>query len=112
MEQSQVKEKLAEFIFAKKERQFDPQITFKQLMVKKTIVWCWGATEFTGYKEDALVFKVRGYKHKGYVVITLGFIDTYNIHLLSFKGEQVGETITDIYCDRLTDAIDSLVETV
>jgi len=111
MTKLQTQERINEFVFSKRERAFDPQITFKQIMVKQTIVWCWGATEFSGYKQDALVFKVRGYEHKGYVVITLGFMDTYNIHLLDFNGNQVGETTTDIYCDQLTDVIDTLVET-
>lgn len=111
MKKAETKQRLQEFIDEKKERQFDPQTTFNQLMVNQQIMWCWGANHFEPFGEDALTFKVNGYKHKGYVVITLGFMDTYDIHLLDYDGYQVGKTTNDVYCDQLTDIIDSLVET-
>jgi len=106
----EVKDRIRNFVFEKKERDFDPQTTLNQLMVKKQIVWCWGAKDFKALGSHALVFKVNGYKHKGYVVITLGFMDTYDIHLLDKQGNQKGITLRDVYCDQLTDVIDTLVE--
>lgn len=106
-----LKTKIMRFVFSKKERKFDPQTTLEQLMVKKEIVWCWGAKNFRAAGNDALIFEVNGYKHKGFVVITLGFMDTYDIHLLNRDGEQKGITLRDVYCDQLTMVIDALVET-
>lgn len=108
---SRIKEKISDFVMSKKEREFDTGITFQQLTQKKVVVMSWGATEFEGHGYDALVFKVNGMIHKGYVVITLGYMDTYNVSLLSVYGNQVGETTRDVYCDRLTDTIDLMVET-
>lgn len=100
-----------DFIIEKAVRKFDPGITKNQLMQKPLIVGSWGAKDWGGINDDALVFQVNGRLHKGTVIITLNGMDTYDIHLFNGAGNQVGESVTDIYCDQLTDVIDELVET-
>ena len=95
-------------------RKFDAQVTYDQMAYNKetkNILNCWGAEQFTRILDIGFAFKVNGYLHKGYVLITLSFMDTYDIHLLDEDGIQVGESHTDVYFDQLTYFIDSLVET-
>ena len=71
----------------------------------------WGCRGFTNFGNKGLLFRVSGFKHKGYVLITLAFDDTYTIHLLTIQCEVV-KTIENVYCDELTRRIDSEVEKV
>tara|TARA_R110002020_G_scaffold455253_2_gene671322 strand:+ start:4441 stop:4776 length:336 start_codon:yes stop_codon:yes gene_type:complete len=106
-------QKIEGFIASISEREFNPQVTKSQILAGgRLLVACWGTEYFRGVGEKGLYLKVNGYRHKGYVVIILGFMDTYSIHLLDLQGNQTGEFKHDIYCDQLTDVIDSLVETV
>jgi len=101
-----------DFIKEKKCRKFDPMITKQQIYAGNSKwVACWGADDWARINDDALVFTVNGFLHKGFVIITLNFWDTYDVHLFNHDGDQVGETKTDIYFDRLVYVIDELVET-
>ena len=71
----------------------------------------WGARNFTNFQGRGLLFRVSGHKHKGYVLITLDYDDTYTVYLLNIKCE-IKETLEMVYCDELTDRIDRHVETV
>jgi hypothetical protein len=71
----------------------------------------WGARNYTNIDNKALLFRVSGFKHKGYVLITLAYDDTYTVYLLKLNGEIV-KTMEMVYCDELTDKIDEAVEKV
>lgn len=86
--------------------------TYSQLMVKKQIVWCWGAHGFGLIKDKAVIFKVNGFLLKGSVMIFLHGSDTYSIVFLDEEKNIYGEVKTGIYCDQLVDVIDSVVETL
>ena len=77
---------------------------------QNSIAWCWGAKNWTKYKDLVLKFKVQGYLHKGYVYISLGWDDTFNIHIVSTHGN-IKKEYTGIYIDNLIDVIDRAVET-
>ena len=49
------------------------------------ILWSWSARGWTNVMNKGLLFRVSGFKHKGYVLITLDYSDTYTIHLLNMK---------------------------
>jgi hypothetical protein len=58
----------------------------------------------------SLGFKVNGYKHKGWVIISLNEgKDLYNIYLLD-KLQNITETIEDVFCEDL-EILDTLIET-
>jgi hypothetical protein len=58
----------------------------------------------------SLSFKVNGYKHKGWVVISLNEgRDLYNIYLLD-RMQNETETIEDVFCEDL-EILDTLIET-
>jgi hypothetical protein len=73
----------------------------------------WGANRFTcGNNENNtayLSFFVDGYLHKGKVVIVLEWNDTYTIKLFNTKHVFVNKR-ENVYCDELTDVVDSMVE--
>jgi len=87
------------------------------LQIKATfninVLWSWGIEE-----QRAMIFqnmpslgiRVNGYKHKGWVIISLNEgKDLYNIYLLD-KLQNVTTTIEDVYAEDL-DVLDSLIET-
>jgi hypothetical protein len=108
---TKIKERLLAFVESKKERHFDPRVTYSQLHSDKIVVWSWGAKYFNFIEDYGLSFEVNGRLHKGFVVITLGFMDTYNIYLLDKEANQVGGSVEGIYADSLNQDIDYLVET-
>ncbi len=88
----------------------NPQETLNQLKaggVEKLMSWA--ARDYVNFQGKGLLFKVSGFKHKGYVLITLDFNDTYTVYLLNNRCE-IKETLEMVYCDELTDRIDSYVE--
>ena len=88
----------------------NPQETMNQLKAGGLIkIMSWGATAFTNISKKGLLFKVNGFKHKGYVLITLDWSDTYTVYLLDCHCD-IKETLEMVYCDELTDRIDRHVE--
>jgi len=55
--------------------------------------------------------KVSGHHHKGWVIITLSFMDTYSVYIVTNKGEIKNE-YHDVYFDQLTEIIDNRVEKI
>tara|TARA_R110000772_G_scaffold194749_2_gene305490 strand:+ start:4814 stop:5149 length:336 start_codon:yes stop_codon:yes gene_type:complete len=106
-----ITERLDSFFNEKAERTFDPEITLQQLTTNALNVGCWGAHDFVGYRDSVLYFKVNGALHKGFVVIILNYMDTYDIYLLNKDAELVGKGTKDIYADMLNEVVDNLVET-
>jgi len=90
----------------------NPTETMSQLKAGGvTKLMSWGARNYTNFDNKGLLFRVSGYKHKGYVLITLAFDDTYTVHLLKLNCDVV-KTMEMVYCDELTDKIDEAVEKV
>jgi hypothetical protein len=78
-------------------------------MTQRGIVWSWGARGWTNIQNKALAFRVSGLKFKGYVVITLNFLDLYDVDFMNIRGE-VKCSKKDVYCDVLVQVIDNVVE--
>jgi len=59
----------------------------------------------------ALLLKVNGFIHTGYVLIVLNSSDLYDIYLSKTMNlDSFKLAIDDVYCDQLTEIIDSLIE--
>ena len=93
------------------EREFDPSETMKWLRIQPMLPMCWGMRNSKNLFNKGLLFTVNGFLHKGFVLITLAWNDTYTIRLFNSKYNQVGEAHEGIYCDMLCEYIDSIVET-
>lgn len=63
-----------------------------------------------GYVKGILL-NVSGHLHKGYVLLTLGWDDTYTVTLINMRGKVISEH-TQIYFDELVDFIDNKIERI
>jgi hypothetical protein len=93
---------------------FDPDETM--LWIRKNIqnFMCWGVENVIKLRNEndeytGLIFDVNGLVHKGKVLITLAYNDTYTIRLINTELNIVKELNT-IYCDQLNEVIDYNVE--
>ena len=93
------------------EREFDPRETVQWLYMDKLLPMSWGFRNPKNLLNKGFMFTVSGFLHKGHVLITLGWNDTYTVRLFNNHYNQVGEAYEGIYCDMLADFIDRLVET-
>lgn len=92
-------------------RDFDQKETIKVITYNKTIYWSWGVSKLYNFEGKGLLLKVNGNHHKGYVLITLAWDDTYEVHIISTHGN-VKSSHTDIYFDVLAETIDNLIERI
>lgn len=93
------------------EREFNVQETLTLLKYRQTWLWSWGFNSPVNYSNKALSFKVQGHHHRGIVLITLAWNDTYTVRLLSTQWN-VKETITEVYFDQLSELLDQKIERV
>jgi hypothetical protein len=71
--------------------------------------WSWGVSQKINYRNKGLLLKVSGHHHKGLVLITLDWSDTYSVHIISNKGV-IQDTFEGVYFDNLFDVIDNRIE--
>ena len=93
------------------ERNFNPQETMQWLRVNPLWLMTWGARNFTRFEDKALFFNVSGHHHKGIVLITLAWDDTYTVRLLSTQWNEKAK-FENVYCDELASLIDEKVERI
>jgi hypothetical protein len=104
-------------------RKFDAATTLQQLRHPDPFVFgSWGVHNLGCLMNKALAFGVNGHLFKGIVVITLGAMDTYDVHFLTpmkpdaenkkYTGFVVNEemTLTDIYGDQIQRILDGVIE--
>ena len=93
------------------ERDFNPQETMQWLRANPLWLITWGARNFTRFEDKALFFNVSGNKHKGIVLITLAWDDTYTVRLLSTQWNEKAK-FENVYCDELAEIIDINIERI
>ncbi len=91
------------------EREFDPKETMQWLKARPNVFLSWAPRDFTKFENKVFFFKVSGHHHKGYVVITLAWDDTYTVRLVSNKWVEKSK-FEMVYCDGLAELIDDKVE--
>ncbi len=96
------------------QREFDPRITLQQLQVDKQKFFSWGVYRVINLYNKGLLFKVQANHFKGWVLITLGWNDTYIIRYFNQQFNKVLNLKTErnIYCDVLADTIDITIERI
>lgn len=77
-------------------------------------VWhSWGVEKISYYRKenagDALALWVNGHHHKGWLVITLAWNDTYTYYLLN-KDFSIKKKVDSVYFDELQSKIDLDIE--
>ena len=103
--------KQAEILKSVPQRTFNVAETFNLLKANPIWLMSWGARNFTSFESKALLFKVSGHHFRGIVLITLDYSDTYTITLLSTQWN-VKKTIQFVYCDELSDTLDTVIERI
>lgn len=98
-----------EVLKSTEERSFNQKETMQWLTFNPLWVMTWAARDFTAYEDKALFFSVSGHHHKGIVLITLGWDDTYTVRLLSSQWNEKAK-FENVYCDELAELIDQKVE--
>jgi len=91
------------------ERDFDQNETLQQLQMNQSIYWSWGVSNVFRIGHNALMLEVNGFIHKGWVMVTLAWDDTYVFRLLNKQYNEVYKE-TDVYCDMLVERIDIKIE--
>jgi len=91
--------------------EFNVNETLLLLKSSGSVYWSWGVNKLTNVFGKGLMFKVNGHHHKGYVLITLDWTDTYNVHLMSTHGNVV-KSFDMVYFDDLVEIIDNNVERI
>lgn len=89
--------------------EFDIQETIKVLTYDKMIYWSWGVSKLYNCENKGLLLKVNGRHFKDYVLITLGWEDTYNVYYLNKELVEVEKT-ENVYFDKLVEIIDERIE--
>jgi hypothetical protein len=94
------------------QREFNLSETYQVLTHNKVVWWSWGVNPSTIKNLDGkcMIFKPNGRYFKGFVCITLGWEDLYQVHFVS-NDYKLKKSIEGLYFDMLVDAIDAEVET-
>ncbi len=100
-----------EVCFPLLEREFDTMETMQVLSYNKSIYWSWGVSKRTNLNDRGLLLKVSGNHHKGSVLITLSWNDTYSVYIISNSGKILNE-YKEVYFDVLTELIDNRIERI
>ena len=99
------------------QRPFDLNQTMKVLTQDINIYRSWGVERkifHIGKESDGrvkgIIFKVNGFKWKQYVMVTLNFMDYYEVRLLTQNFDVIETKDHDICFTELVEVIDKLVE--
>ena len=100
------------------QREFSCQEIFKVIKSQPVIMWSWGLSktvlvrgEHEGHRyEGGLLFKVNGRVRKGFILLTLGWSDTFELRHVNKNGKVLSHE-TDIYIDELVRRMDYFIET-
>ena len=91
------------------QRSFDAKETMQWVTRNRLWAMTWAARNYTQFSGKALFFTVSGHHHKGIVLITLAWDDTYTVRLLSSQWNEKA-VFENVYCDDLAELIDTKVE--
>lgn len=94
------------------QREFNPQETMQWLTANRIVYFSWGTERVINLFNKGLLLKVNGHHHKGWVLITLAWNDTYTVRFFNQQYNQVKDTLTEVYCDLLQDTIDEVIERI
>ncbi len=100
-----------EFCKSHLKREFDVKEILVFLQRYNFRFWSWGSKNFSNVDDKGLLFKVNGHHHKGYVLITLDWMDTFDVHIINTRG-RVLDTFEGVYIDQLFETIDNRVERI
>lgn len=94
------------------QRDFDLKETYQVLTHNKIVWWSWGVNPSTikNLDDKCMIFKPNGRYFKGFVCITLGWDDVYQVHFVG-NDYKLKKSVDGVYFDMLVNTIDAEVET-
>lgn len=98
-------------VFPYLKMEFNVSETMKVLTHDPSIYWSWGVSNKYNLNNKGLLLKVNGHHHKGFVLITLDWSDTYNVYILTKSLDVIAE-YSMIYFDNLVEVIDNRIERI
>ena len=104
-------QKIFEVCFPLLEREFDLKETMKVLSYDQRIFFSWGVSKRINLNDKGLLLNVNGNHHKGSVLITLAWNDTYSVYIINNRGKILDE-YKEVYFDVLTEMIDNRIERI
>ena len=102
---------ITEVFFPLMEREFNINETMSVLTYDSSIFWSWGVSKRLNINDKGLLLDVNGHHHKGSVLITLGWNDTYCVYIINNRGKILNE-YKEVYFDVLTEIIDNRIERI
>lgn len=96
------------------EREFNQMETLQLLSSYNRNIWfSWGVPTSSVKKvgNKGLIFRVNGHHYKGLILITLSWMDMYDVHLINNDGD-VTEKMEGIFFDQLQEVIDNRIEKI
>tara|TARA_Y100000592_G_scaffold63269_1_gene98670 strand:+ start:12097 stop:12489 length:393 start_codon:yes stop_codon:yes gene_type:complete len=90
-------------------REFYSMEELVKVLQSKMIVWSWGARNWTKFSDYVLGFTVNGHHHKGWVLLMVNVMDTFDILYTDFDMK-VLDVDSDINIESLISVIDEKVE--
>ena len=93
------------------EREFNLNETISVLTHNPSIFWSWGVSKRQNLNDKGLLLDVNGHHHKGSVLITLSWNDTYSVYIINNRGKILDE-YKEVYFDVLTEVIDNRIERI
>lgn len=93
------------------EREFNLRETLQVISINQRTYGSWCVSKKLNIDDKGLLLKVSGNHHKGWVLISLGWNDTYSVHIISNKGVVLNE-YKEVYWDMLADIIDDRIERI
>jgi hypothetical protein len=93
------------------QREFNVKETYQVLTYDKNVWGSWGVNLSTikNLDDKCLIFKPNGRYFKGFVCITLGWEDLYQVHFVS-NSYKLKKSVEGVYFDNLVITIDNEVE--
>lgn len=93
------------------EREFNTVETMQVLTYNLMTYLSWGVSKKFNLENKGLLLKVSGHHHKGWVLITLAWNDTYSVYIVSNKGE-IKDEYKEVFFDELAELIDDRIERI
>ena len=90
------------------EREFDATQTWTLVASSREKFWSWGVTKAL-YGDKYLAFYVTAQRFRGWVIITLGYEDLYQVTLMTSHG-RTSYNKQGIFVGDLVDHIDRIIE--
>lgn len=103
--------KLKSVSFSLLKREFNVSELSTNIRSVGPVVWSWGMHDLANMNDKGLMFRVNGHHHKGWVLITLDWDDTFEVHLIN-TDSSIKKTFSMVYVDMLIDIIDTAVEKI